>query len=322
MRWLIVAASLVGAGLATLAAAQGGAYPSKALKVMVGFPPGGASDVAARVVGAKLLERLGQPVVVENRAGAASNIASELVARAPADGYTVLLGTISLSVNPSLYPKLAYDALKDLEAVTEICSSPFLLVANAATPYRTLAELLAGAKSASGSLAYATAGNGSGSHLFMEYFTTSAGIRMTHVPYRGAAPAMTDVLAGTVPVTFDNIITTLPLYKSGRLHALAISTRTRSAIAPEIPTLQELGIANYDGAAWFGFFLPAGAQADVVRKLHEETVQSLKDPQVRERLLALGCEPVGSTPEEFGRFFRGEVEKWARVVREAKMKID
>ena len=322
MRPFIVLASLVAASLSTPALAQGRAYPDKPLKVVVGFPPGGASDVAARAVGTKLAERLGQPVVIDNRAGAASNIGSEMVARSPADGYTVLLGTISLSVNPSLYPKLAYDPLKDFEAVSQLCSSPFLLVVHPATPYKTLADLLAAAKSAPAPLLYATAGNGSGAHLFMEYFASSAGIKLAAVPYKGAAPAMNDVLAGAVPITFDNIITTLPLHKAGRLRALAVSSRTRSAVAPDIASLQELGIANYDGTAWFGFFVPAGTQADIVRKLHEETVQSLRDPQVRERLLTLGCEPVGSSPAEFGRFFRAEVAKWGKVVRDAKMQID
>jgi len=317
MRSLILLASLV---LALPAFAQ--SYPNKPIKVVVGFPPGGASDVAARAMGNKLAERLGQPVVVDNRAGAASNIASELVAHAPPDGYTVLFGTISLSVNPSLYPKLGYDALKDLEAVSQVCSSPFLLVVNPATPYRTLADLLAAAKSASSPLLYATAGNGSGAHLFMEYFAASAGVKMQAVPYKGAAPAMNDVLAGTVGITFDNIITTLPLHKAGRLRALAISSRARSAIAPDIPTLQELGVANFDGSAWFGLFVPAGTPAEIVRKLQDDAVLSVKDPQVSERLFALGCEPVGSSAADFGRFYRAEVEKWGKVVRDSRMRVE
>ncbi len=309
------------AAIALPAAAQPG-YPNRAIKVVVGFPPGGASDVAARTVGARMAERLGQPVVVENRAGAASNIGSEFVARSPADGYTLLLGTISLSVNPSLYPKLGYDALKDFEAVTQVCSSPFLLVVHPGTPYRTLADLLAAAKAASNPLLYATAGSGSGSHLFMEYFAASAGIKMQAVPYKGAAPAMNDVLAGTIGITFDNIITTLPLHKAGRLRALAISSRARSAIAPDIPSLQETGVAGFDGSAWFGLFAPSGTPPDIVRKLQDEAVQSIKDPKVSERLLGLGCEPVASSAAEFGRFFRAEVDKWGKVVRDAKMRIE
>jgi tripartite-type tricarboxylate transporter receptor subunit TctC len=297
-------------------------YPSKPVKVVVGFPPGGASDVAARTVGAKMAERLGQPLIVENRAGAASNIGSEFVAKSPADGYTLLLGTISLSVNPSLYPKLGYDAVKDFEPVAQVCSSPFLLVVHPGTPYKTLADLLSAAKAAPSPLLYATAGSGSGSHLFMEYFATSAGVKLQAVPYKGAAPAMNDVLAGAVGITFDNIITTLPLHKAGRLRALAISSPQRSSIAPDVPTLRELGVANYDGNAWFGFFAPTGTPADVVRKLNDETQQALKDASVRERLIGLGCEPVLGSAADYGRFFRAEVEKWGKVVRGANMKVE
>jgi len=317
-----VVAGLVATGILAPSAAHAQAYPAKPVRIVVGFPPGGASDVAARAVGGKLAERLGQPVVVDNRAGAASNIGSEHVARSPADGYTVLLGTISLSINPSLYPKLPYDPLKDFAPVTQISSSPFLLVVNPGTPYKSLADLIAAAKAAPKPLLYATAGNGSGSHLFMEYLAASAGVTLAAVPYKGAAPAMNDVLAGAVPFTFDNIITTLPLHRAGRLRALAVSTRTRSTAAPDIPTLHELGVTDYDANAWFGLLVPAGTPADVVRKLYEETAESLKDPQVRERLLSLGSEPVGSSPAEFGRFFRAEVEKWGKVVREAKVKIE
>lgn len=315
-------AALAFAALAPTGHAQAPAWPTKAVRVVVGFPAGGASDVAARAVGQKLSERLGQPVVIENRAGAASNIAAEMVAKSPADGYTVLLGTISLSINPSLYPKLAYDPLQDLVPVTQISSAPFLLVVNANSPVRSLADLLAAAKAAPSPLNYASAGNGSGAHLFMEYFASSAGIALTHVPYKGAAPAMNDVLSGEVPLTFDNIITTLPLAKAGRLRALAVSTKSRSVAAPDIPSLQELGVAGFDATSWFGFFVPARTPAEIVRRLNEETAEALKDPQVRERLLAVGSEPVGSSPAEFGRFFRAEVEKWGKVVRAAKVKID
>ena len=318
MRAFLVAA--LAALLPGLAPAQ--TYPSKPLKIIVGFPPGGASDVAARTVGAKMAERLGQPIVVENKAGAASNIGSEFVARSPADGYTLLLGTISLSVNPSLYPKLAYDPLKDFEAVGQVCSSPFLLVVHPSSPYKSVADLVAGAKASASPVLYATAGSGSGSHLFMEYFAASAGVKLQAVPYKGAAPAMNDVLAGAVGLTFDNIITTLPLAKSGRLRALAISSRDRSPIAPEIPSLRELGVANFDGSAWFGFFVPAGTPADIVRRLNEETQFALKDAGVKDRLLSLGCEPTPGSAADYGRFFRAEVQKWGKVVRDANMKVE
>jgi tripartite-type tricarboxylate transporter receptor subunit TctC len=314
--------ALAFAALALTAAAQPSGYPNKPIKLIVGFPAGGASDVAARAVGQKIAERLGQPVVIDNRPGAASNIGSEIVAKSAPDGYTVLLGTISLSINPSLYPKLTYDPLKDFVPVTQISSAPFLLVVNPNTPYRNLNDLLAAAKSAPQPLLYASAGNGSGAHLFMEYFAMSAGVKLAHVPYKGAAPAMNDVLSGEVPLTFDNIITTLPLAKVGRLRPLAVSTKTRSAAALDIPTLSELGVTGFDATSWFGLFVPAGTPPEIVKKLHDETIEALKDPQVRERLLAVGSEPVGSTPAEFARFFRAEVDKWGKVVRAAKVQID
>jgi tripartite-type tricarboxylate transporter receptor subunit TctC len=206
--------------------------------------------------------------------------------------------------------------------VTQISSAPFLLVVNPNTPYRNLNDLLAAAKSAPQPLLYASAGNGSGAHLFMEYFAMSAGVKLAHVPYKGAAPAMNDVLSGEVPLTFDNIITTLPLAKAGRLRPLAVSTKTRSAAALDIPTLSELGVTGFDATSWFGLFVPAGTPPEIVKKLHDETIEALKDPQVRERLLAVGSEPVGSTPAEFARFFRAEVDKWGKVVRAAKVQID
>jgi tripartite-type tricarboxylate transporter receptor subunit TctC len=314
----------IGAGLyvATLSptSAQSGSYPNRPIKIVVGFPAGGASDVAGRAIGQKMSVRLGQPVVIENRAGAASNIGSEAVARAAPDGYTVLFGTISLSINPSLYPKLAYDPLKDLVPVSMISSAPFLLVVNPSSPIKSVRELIAASKTSD--LNYATAGNGSGSHLFTELFRSEANIKLTHVPYRGAAPAMNDVLSGQVPLTFDNIITTLPLVQAGKLRALAVSTKTRSKAAPDIPTMHESGVPGFDATSWFGFFVPTGTPREIVARLNEETLEALKDPEVRDRLLKLGAEPMGSSPEEFGHFFRNEVARWGKVVREAKVQID
>jgi tripartite-type tricarboxylate transporter receptor subunit TctC len=288
--------------------------------MIVGFPAGGASDVAARAVGQKLSELLKQAVVIDNRPGAASNIGSEFVARAPADGYTLLFGTISLSINPSLYPKLTYDPLRELTPVIGISSAPFLLVVNPTSPIRSVRELIDASKKSD--LTYATAGNGSGSHLFTELLRSETGMRLTHVPYRGAAPAMNDVLSGQVPLTFDNIITTLPLVQAGKLRALAVSTATRSKVAPDIPTLAEAGVPGFDATSWFGLFVPAGTPRPIVDRLYRETAEALKDADVRERLLKLGAEPVGSTPEDFGKFFNAEVARWGKVVREAKVQID
>lgn len=301
-------------------------YPSKPIRLIVGYPAGGASDVAARIVGQKLSDRMGQPVVVENRPGSAGNIGADAVAKAPPDGYTLLLGTISLSVNPSLYPKLSYDPLRELSAVSMISSTPFLLVVNPKTPYMSTRELLDAARGKTGikpgDINYATAGNGSGSHLFTELLASMANIKLTHIPYKGAAPAMNDVLGNQVGVTFDNIITTLPLVKAGKLRALAVSTRQRSAVAPEIPTLDEEGVSGFDATAWFGLFAPAGTPREIVNRLSHEVAEVVKDPVVNEKLLQLGAEPISSTPEAFAAFFRGELSKWAKVVRTANVHLD
>lgn len=304
--------------------AQDSAYPNRPIHIVVGFPAGGASDVAARAVGQKLAERLDNPVVIENRPGAASNIGIDHVAKAAPDGYTLLFGTIASSVNPSLYPRLSYDPIKDFDPVSMIAATPFLLVVNPDSSITSVEALVTAARKGMGGseVQYATAGNGSGSHLFMELFSSMAGVRLLHIPYRGAAPAMNDVLGGQVPLAFDNIITTLPLVKTGKLRALAVSTKTRSTVAPEVPTLDEAGIKGFDATAWFGLFAPAGTPAEIIGKLSRETAEVLKDPAVRERLLGMGAEPIGSTPAAFGEFYRAELAKWAKVVRDANIKID
>jgi tripartite-type tricarboxylate transporter receptor subunit TctC len=320
-----VARVLLAGSLLALAATSPSlaSYPEKPLRLMVGFPAGGASDVAARAVAEKMSRLLGQPIVVENKAGAASNIASDAVAKAAPDGYTVLFGTISLAVNPSLYRSLSYDPLKDLEAVSQVASTPFMLVTNTSTPYRSVADLVAAAKAAGDKpLHFASAGNGSGAHLFTELFAEQAGIKLQHVPYRGAAPAMADVLGGRVPITFDNMVTTLPLIQSGQLRALAISTKTRSPALPQVPTLAESGLPDYDATAWFGLFVPAGTPTDVVDKLSDAARQAAQDPDVKAKLDSLGCVAIGSTPGEFDAFFKSEVDKWAQVVKRANVQLD
>lgn len=315
-------ALVLGALTLACAAAWSQAYPARPIRLIVGYPAGGASDVAARIVGQKLGERMGQAVVVENRAGSAGNIGADVVAKAAPDGYTLLLGTISLSVNPSLYPKMTYDPVKDLSAVSMISSTPFLLVVNPQTTYKSTRDLLDAARKSPGVINYATAGNGSGSHLFTELLDSTANIKLTHVPYKGAAPAMNDVLGNQVGVTFDNIITTLPLVKAGKLRALAVSTKQRSKVAPDIPTLDESGVPGFDATAWFGLFAPAGTPREIIARLNQEVAEAVKDPVVNEKLLALGAEPVSGSPESFSAFFKGEVAKWAQVVKSAKVQVD
>jgi tripartite-type tricarboxylate transporter receptor subunit TctC len=309
----------------TLANAQSEPYPSRPIKLIVGYPAGGASDVTARAVANKMVDFLGQPVVVENKPGAAGNIGSEFVARSKPDGYTLIFGTISSSINGSLYKKLNYDPVKDFVAISQVTSTPFLLVANPNSPYKTVADVIAAAKKAPTSAQlpdYATAGNGSGSHLFTELFTSMAGIRLNHIPYRGAAPAMADVMGGQVPLAFDNILTTMAQVQAGKLQALAVSTKTRSSVMPNIPTLAEAGVPGYDATAWFGVLAPAGTPPAIVEQLATAIQKAVKTPEVTETMLKGGAEPVGSTPAQFDAFYKAEVEKWAKVVKSANVQVD
>lgn len=320
MAWagtIVAALALLGCG-----ALSAQPYPSKPVRIVVGFPPGGATDVVARMIGQKLGEALGQSVLVDNRAGAASNIGAEHVARSPRDGYTLFMGTVSTSINPSLYKKLAYDPLKDFAPVAQVTSTPFLFVVHPSLPARSVREFIALAKARPGELSYGSAGSGSGGHLFPEMFASMARVKVLHVPYKGAAPATTAILSGETAFLFDNIVTTLPLARAGRLRALAVTTAARSAAAPEIPTLAESGVPGYEATAWFGLFAPAGTPQPIIERLNAEVVKVVKLPEMRERFLALGAEPVGSRPAEFGAFFRNEVAKWAKVVKAAGVRVE
>ena len=304
------------------AATQAQTFPTKPIRIIIGFPPGGATDIAARAVAQKLTEGFGQQVIVDNRPGAASNIGAEAAARAAPDGYTLFQGSVSTSINPSLYSKLAYDPLRDFAALALVANTPFLLVTHPSVPVSNVKELIAFVKARPGQLNYATAGAGSGAHLFMELFSSHTGLKMTNVSYRGAAAATTDVLAGQVPMMFDNIFTTLPLARSGKFRALAVSTAQRSAIAPEIPTVAEAGVPGYDANAWFGLFAPAATPKELIARLNAEVVKGLQTNDMRERLRGLGATPGGGTPEDFAVFFRNEVAKWAKVVKQAGVKLD
>jgi len=306
--------------LSSLAWAQ--SYPTKQVRFVVGFPAGGATDVVARAISQNLSEALGQPVVVDNRAGAASNIAAEIVATAPKDGHTIFMGTVSTAINPSLYKKLAYDAVKDFAAITQVTDTPFMFVVHPSLPAKSVKEFIAIAKSRPGQLNYGSAGNGSGGHLFTAMFGSMAGVSLVHVPYRGASFATTSVLAGETIFMFDNIVTTLPLARSGKLRALAVTTQKRPRTAPDIPTIAESGVPGYDANAWFGVFAPAGTPVTVINRLHSEIARIVNLPDIRDRFLALGAEPVGSTPEQFSAFYRKEVAKWAKVVKDSGAQID
>lgn len=310
-------------GLAlTMSFAHAQTYPTKQVRFVVGFPAGGATDVVARAISQNLSEALGHPVVVDNRAGAASNIAAELVATSPKDGHTIFLGTVSLAINPSLYKKLPYNALKDFTAVSQVTDTPFMFVTHPSLPVRNVKEFVALARARPGQLNYGSAGNGSGGHLFTAMFGSMAGVNLAHVPYRGASYATTSVLSGETIFMFDNIVTTLPLAKAGKLRALAVTTAKRSRVAEDIPTLAQAGVPGYDANAWFGVFAPAGTPDAVIARLQSEISKIVKIPEIRDRFLALGAEPVGSTPEQFAAFYRAEVQKWAKVVKDSGAQID
>ena len=302
--------------------AQAQTYPSKPVRIVIGFPPAGATDVVARTVGDKRGAPLGQAVIVDNRPGAASNIAAELVAIAPKDGHTLFLGTVSTSINPSLYRKLAYDPLRDFAPITQVTGTPFVFVVHPSLPAKSVKEFIALARSRPGELSYGSAGAGSGAHLFVEMFAAMSGVKVQHVPYKGAAPAATAILGGEIVFMFENIVTILPLARSGKLRALGVTTTARSSAAPEIPTMAEAGVPGYDANAWFGFFVPAGTPQPAINRLNAEIVKIVKLPETRERFLTLGAEPVGSTPAEFGAFFRNEVAKWGKVVKSSGARVD
>ncbi len=308
------------AGMTAMAQAQ--PFPSKTLRIIVGFPPGGATDITARAIAQKLSESIGQQVIVDNRPGAASNIGAEAASRAAPDGHTLFMGSVSLSINPSLYSKLAYDPLRDLAAVAHTADTPFLLVTHPSMPVTNVKEFVAFVKARPGQINYATAGAGSGAHLFIELFRSIVGVQMTSVHYKGAAPATVDVLAGQVPVLFDNVLTLYPLTKTGKLRGLAVSTMRRSALAPEVPTLAESGVPGYDANAWFGLFVPAATPKDVIARLNAEVNKGLQTADMRERLRLLGATPGSGTPEQFAALFRDELAKWAKVVKSAGVRVD
>ena len=295
--------------------AQADAYPSKSIRIVVPFPPGGATDIAARLIGTKLSERWKQPVVVENKPGAGGNLGSDIVAKAPPDGYTLVMGvTGSHAINTSLYSKMPYDPVADFEPITQVAVVPNVVVVHPGVPAATLAELVALAKKEPGKLNYASLGNGTAAHLTMEMFKTAAGIDLAHIPYKGSAPAVADLLAGQVQVMVDGLPSALPHVKAGKLRALAVTSAKRSAAAPDLPTIAESGYPGFFADAWSGLFAPKHTPKPIVDKLAAEVQRILDLPDVRERLASLGAEPVGSTPAEFAGHVRREIDKWSRVV--------
>ncbi|HYC44191.1 MAG TPA: tripartite tricarboxylate transporter substrate binding protein [Burkholderiales bacterium] len=299
----------------------GGVYPSRPIRLIVPFAPGGSNDIMARLWGQKAGESMGQQVVVDNRAGASGIIGTDLAAKAASDGYTLLMMSLTFAVNPSLYRKLPYHTEKDLAPITLIASAPLMLVVHPSIPAKSLNEFFAYARANPGKLNFGSGGQGTTPHLAGEMLKMMAKLQMTHVPYKGGGPALADLVGGQIQLMLENIPSTLPFVKSGKLRALALSGLKRSPLVPDLPTLDEAGLKGYEIVGWNGLFAPAGTQSNIIRYLHEQTVKALAQPDVKERLATLGAEGVGNTPDQFRAFVKAEITKWARVVKEAGLKV-
>ena len=294
------------------------AYPQKTIRLIVPFPVGGIADTLSRTIAGKLNEAWGQPVVVENRAGAGGNIAADLVAKSPADGYTLVMGSIGThAVNISLFKSMPYDPVRDFAPVAFAVEAEGLLVVHPSVPANSVQELIALARAQPGKLTYASAGAGTASHLAGELFKSSAQVNITHIPYKGNVPAITDLLGGQTSMLFATMPTVLPQVKAGRLRALAVAGAQRSAAAPEIPTIAESGLPGFEVTNWIGLFAPAGTPAEIVNRLNAEVMKIMRTPEVQKRLESEGARFTPMTPEQFGQYVRNEVAKWARVIREA-----
>jgi tripartite-type tricarboxylate transporter receptor subunit TctC len=318
MRALAIATAVAFA--ATPAFAQ--TYPVKPVRMIVPYAAGGGADIVGRLIAQRLGDGWGQTVVIDNRPGASGNIGTEIVARAPADGYTLLLVGPNHTVNSSLYSKIAFDPVKDFAPVSLVTSAPYLLLVNPGIGVTTVKELIALAKSKPGKVLYASAGNGTAGHLGMELIKTMAGIDMVHIPYKGSPPALTDLIAGQVSAAFDNVLSAAPHVKAGRLRAIAVSTRTRSGAVPEVPTVAESGLPGFEVAVWQGILVPAGTPKSIVDALHAAIVAALARPDMKERMAANSAEIIGNTPAEFAAFIKSDLVKWAKVVKDSGARVD
>ena len=320
------AASGAAAVAALLAGAPAGAqsaYPAKALRIIVAYTPAGTTDILARALGQKFTEAFSQPVIVDNRPGANGNIGTEIAAKAPADGYTLLMATAAThAINPTLYPKLQYDAVADCAPISLVATVPNIVVVANSVPAKNLKELITHAKANPGKLAHGSPGIGSTGHLSAELFKSMTGISMTHVAYKGSAPTLQDLMSGQLQVVIDNIPVYLPQVKAGKIRALAVTTAKRSPAAPELPTVDEAGVKGYEASTWFALFAPSATPPEAVAKLGAETQRILNLPDVRDRLLGLGAQPAGSTPDELAAFVKSEMAKWAKVIRSANVTLN
>ncbi len=321
-RLAIAAAVLATLGMALPATVQAQAYPDKPIRFVVPYPPGGGTDVIARIVQERFQAALGQPIVIENRGGAGGSIGTDVVAKSAPDGYTVLFTLSSHTINPAIFPKLSFDTVKDFEPVGTVASLPQILVAHPQVPANTVAELIALAKAKPGELSFASVGNGSPGHLAGELFKLRTGTKMTHIPYRGGGPAVIDVLGGQVPLLWVSIPAAAQVVKTGKLKALGVSTLKRSAAFPDVPTIQESGVADFEVDSWYAMFVPAKTPKAIIDKLNRALNTVVSDPAIRERLLAQGSEGVGGTPEALAKMVNAELPKWAKLAKDANIKAD
>ena len=316
------AKALITAILTVPVAAIAQQYPSKSIRLVVGFAAGGPSDVAARTIAQKLTEKWGQQVIVDIRPGAGGNIATEIVAKAPADGYTLLEPAFAHAVNPFLYSKLPFDAVKDFSSILLFASIANVLVVHPSIPANSVKELIALAKTRPGQLTAGSSGNGTASHLAVELLNMMGGIKTTHVPYKGLAPAHTELMGGQLSLLFDGIVTGMPAVKAGRLRALAVTTVKRWQGTPDIPTMAEAGLAGFEVNSWYGLLAPAGTPREIILRLNSEVGRALREPDARERLYTIGAEPMNGTPEEFTAYIAAEMAKWSKGVKNAGLRAD
>src|ERR671937_1489803 len=309
--------------LCAAALAQAQSYPARPIHLIVPFPPGGGNDTVARAIAQQIGPDLGQPVVVDNRPGAGGSVGAELAAKSPPDGYTLFLaGVGSHAVNPNLHSRLPYDPVKDFAPITLVASAPSVLVVNPAVPTRTIAEFTAYARANPGKINYASNGQGSAAQLAAAMYESMAGVMMVHVPYKGIAPALTDLLSGEVQLMFGTVVALMPHIQAGKLRALAVTSRSRSVLLPEIPTLAESGLPDYEAGSWYGIMAPAGTPRDIIERLHVAIVKALAQPEVAKRLAAEGAIVIGSTPAAFGAHIKAELARVAAVVRAAGIRIE
>ncbi|HSN22203.1 MAG TPA: tripartite tricarboxylate transporter substrate binding protein [Usitatibacter sp.] len=309
--------------LAFASAAFADNYPARPIHFIVPYPAGGPLDTVARLLGQKVSESVHQPVVVENKPGAGDNIGADAVAKSAPDGYTILMGAVAThAINPTLYKNIPYDPVKDFAPVTEVAWTPNVLVVNPALPVSNVKEFVAYAKAHPGQLNFGSGSTGSAGHLAGELFKTMAGVQMVHVPYKGAGPAMQDLIGGQIQLMFDNLASSLGQIRAGKVRALAVTTEKRSSLAPELPTIAESGLPGFDISTWFGVFAPGGTPQPVVERLHDAFVDALQAPDVQATMKKMGAEPVGNTPAQFAAYIRSEAQKYAKVIKASGARVD